>query len=117
MKCGTGAGALEDEQGNLSGMCAAECDSRCNPVTNDGCDPGSTCDFADTSSGFACYPPPNEAALCAACDNSAGPFCQGGMACLGGKCARFCCDDSDCGTGKCDKSLFEDDEVGACVAK
>lgn len=87
----------------------------CNPVTNAGCDTaaGEACDFS--ADGFTCYPAPNDAALCGACDQSAGPYCAGGMTCPGDKCAKFCCNDGDCGAnGKCDTTLTGMD-VGLCV--
>jgi hypothetical protein len=79
----------------------------CNPVTNAGCEgAGQACD-ANNQGGFNCFDPPNDAALCAACDASAGPFCVAGATCIGeppaATCAKYCCDDGDCGDGTCIK--------------
>ena len=82
----------------------------CNPVTNAGCAAGEECDGdVDNSNdliGFICYPPPNTAKVCDTCDDMNGPYCGGGLTCVGvsattSVCARFCCSDADCGTGKC----------------
>jgi hypothetical protein len=77
----------------------------CNPVTNGSCAATDECDGdADSngnSLGFVCFPGPNTATLCGACDNSAGPFCGGGMTCINEQCAKYCCTDADCGAGKC----------------
>lgn len=87
-------------------------DVACNPVTNEGCEDGSACDAAEE--GFTCYPPPNEVALCEPCGEAEG-WCAPGHVCIGGGCARWCCDDADCGPqGTCDTSVG--DGVGACVA-
>jgi hypothetical protein len=79
----------------------------CNPVTNEGCEEpaGSTCD-ANSEGGFSCFPPPNDVALCEACDAMNGPFCAPGSTCsgqAGTTCARFCCADTDCDDGTCIK--------------
>ena len=83
----------------------------CNPVTNAPCAPGEGCDIETDSSnaviGFICYPGPNTATVCQACDDSKGPTCIGGTTCFGTgssafACAQYCCGDADCGaTGKC----------------
>lgn len=80
----------------------------CNPVTGFGCNlaAGETCDHSDQNGGYACYPPPNNAVLCGACNGSSGPYCKAGMGCSStaqlGKCYRYCCIDADCGvTGTC----------------
>lgn len=99
----------------LDTSCATDCQppSNCNPVTNEGCNAaaGEACDFAQWGS-FACYPAPNDNAICTACGSADG-YCQGGMTCAG-TCAKFCCDDGDCGTGKCD-STNTGGVVGICV--
>lgn len=75
----------------------------CNPITNDGCGTdGSTCDASGNPATFQCFPPPNNAQLCGACDGSKGPYCAPGLHCYGGTCARYCCAGSDCGTGVCE---------------
>ncbi len=93
----------------------------CNPVTSATCatDAGESCDFSQT--GFQCYPPPppNTAALCAACDPQNGPECAPTSTCIatpnGNECARFCCTDADCTPGKCDTTTFQSAPLGFCV--
>jgi hypothetical protein len=73
----------------------------CNPVTNDGCMAGETCDL---NGNFKCAAlAGGEAALCGACDNANSQYCGLGMTCDSygdtGKCFRYCCTDADCGTG------------------
>ncbi len=110
---------------------------QCNPVTNQGCQTGEECDtVADDNGnliGFGCYPPPNDAALCATCDNQNGPFCKGGTTCFqtgaadgSSVCAQYCCSDADCGgaAGSCVTSdgnggnIFDPlaPTLGICVA-
>lgn len=86
----------------------------CNPLTNEGCtDAGYACD-ANQSSGFSCFGPPNDRALCATCGQAEG-FCLAGHTCVGGQCGRYCCDDGDCGaSGRCDTSLLAGG-AGVCV--
>jgi hypothetical protein len=75
-------------------------------------------DACDASQdGFVCFPPPNDAMQCDACDNMAGPFCAGGHGCYPEtqKCAKYCCDDADCGSGVCDKEVLGGAEIGFCV--
>jgi hypothetical protein len=100
--------------------CAGPCTPvSCNPVTNEGCDSagGEACDHS--SSGFSCFPAPNDVVQCDVCDEMNGPFCEAGHTCLpDGACAAYCCDDGDCGTGKCDKTLLmADPAIGVCVVK
>jgi hypothetical protein len=85
----------------------------CNPVTNSPCAAADECDGdADNSGnsiGFVCFPGPNDATICGACDNQNGPFCGAGLTCFdfGGAtplCAKYCCTDADCGAGKCTTS-------------
>ena len=87
----------------------------CNPITNEGCaDPGSACDASQD--GFVCFPDGNVQALCEECGVSGSDYCQPGMTCVG-KCARYCCEDTDCGTGKCTKGSFAGSaDVGFCEA-
>lgn len=102
---------------NLSnGSCITLGDAvECNPVTNEGCPAdGSVCDFS--SGGFTCYPPPNDAGLCQACDNTNNIFCGAGLTCANNQCVHFCCADSDCGTGGCDFSFSNGAGYGLCVA-
>lgn len=98
--------------------CAKVCGlQQCNPVTNEPCDTksGESCDF-DGNTGYICYPPPNDAKVCEACDNSNGPYCGPGLSCLqDGGCAHYCCNDGDCGTGTCD--IAKGDTVGVCLHK
>ena len=99
--------------------CAGPCTPvSCNPITNEGCDAagGEACDHS--SSGFSCFPPPNDVVQCDACDEKAGPFCEVGHTCLpDGACAAYCCDDGDCGKGKCDKTIIGNVDIGVCVVK
>jgi hypothetical protein len=101
----------------LQGSCTDQCfaSSECNPVTAEGCDAagGATCDMS-SQGAFACFPPPNDAVVCGACDNQAGPFCGAGMSCFNAKCTHYCCTDADCGTGTCNLSQPVDG-VGICV--
>jgi hypothetical protein len=91
----------------------------CNPVTNAGCTTaGATCDLASDGS-FQCFDPPNDVALCGACDNSAGPFCKPTTHCAQTAtafgCARFCCTNADCTGGTCDTSALGVTGLGLCV--
>jgi hypothetical protein len=87
----------------------------CNPVTNDTCNTaaGEACDLSNGGT-FECFPAPNDVALCGACDNANGPFCLAGSACLGGKCAKYCCDDTDCSEGATCGAKGSDG-VGFCI--
>ena len=92
----------------------------CNAITNAGCDAGGgeTCDF-DQNGGLSCFPPPNDQAVCATCDNGSGPFCQPSEHCVptanGSACARMCCTDSDCTPGHCDTQTLGFAPIGVCV--
>lgn len=108
----------------LSSMCELECTPpappTCNPVTGDTCDlaSGEACDLGDDGMGgasFQCFPAPNDVALCGACDNSNGPFCEQGYHCDTDTCAKYCCTDADCGAGNVCDFVFEPDfAVGLC---
>lgn len=90
-------------------------DVLCNPVTNEGCNEfGAVCDHAE--SGFACITHPYGTELCGSC--GATGWCASGHTCVEGRCARYCCDNSDCGSGHCDTTLQPgtDFPVGVCVA-
>ncbi|HTJ81170.1 MAG TPA: hypothetical protein VL400_05580 [Polyangiaceae bacterium] len=86
------------------GACLADFEAQghdCNPVTNEGCMAGETCDL---SGNFKCLPlTGTEAAVCGACDNFNDQFCGVGLTCDSysdtGKCFRYCCTDADCGSG------------------
>ncbi|APR81212.1 Tryptophan synthase alpha chain [Minicystis rosea] len=117
-----GNAAYEGYTTCASTSCSDPCTpkSSCNPVTNEGCNAagGEACDL-NSSGVFVCFPPTNDAALCAACSNgSAGPYCKAGTHCAedanGGKCTAYCCTDEDCGTGKCDMSAMPSG-VGVCT--
>jgi hypothetical protein len=88
----------------------------CNPVTNQGCSPGSGCDRLND--GFVCFPSASEP-VCGKCNPNTGPFCGGGLTCdPNGKCIKLCCDSSDCGGSTCDKSVVLGPSaglLGACV--
>jgi hypothetical protein len=100
-------------------MACAPAPPSCNPVTNVGCMPGSACDFQgdmNNQTTFGCWmpPPPNTVPICGACDDK-NTACAGGLTCLAGQCAKFCCDHDDCGpdAGECASThLFG---VGICV--
>jgi len=73
----------------------------CNPVTNDGCMPGETCDLG---TNFQCSPlTGTETSVCGQCDNANDEYCGLGLTCDSyadkGKCFRYCCTDEDCGAG------------------
>jgi len=99
-----------------AGSCGAPSDTSgvCNPITNEGCAAGESCDISPN--GFVCYDSGNTHAICEDC-GAAGDnvFCVEGLTCIG-KCAKFCCDDGDCGDGTCQKGAFmANPEVGYCV--
>jgi hypothetical protein len=71
----------------------------CDPTDPNACGKGETCDIDGSTGEFACFPPPNDAHLGDACDNSQGPFCSAGLACDQGTCKQYCCDDSICAAG------------------
>jgi hypothetical protein len=92
----------------------------CNPVSQDGCDSsaGEACDVNLQSSSFQCYDPPNDNMLCTACNQVDG-WCEPGLTCVLGFCAKYCCDDGDCSAGgECNKGMYAtigDGEVGVCL--
>jgi hypothetical protein len=128
---GTGAGGDAGSAGSAGAVSGDGCDApasppskgacfpigpdtgTCNPVTNEGCKEGETCDGGPK--GFECYPPPNDSKICESCNNQGGPFCGAGLACVSGKCAKYCCDDTDCGGGSCNKE--EGAPLGVCGVK
>lgn len=74
--------------------------TNCNPITGAECTgAGEACD--NNGDVYGCYPPPNDATLCGACDNS--NFCANGLTCVptsdagDGACVKYCCTDADCG--------------------
>jgi len=71
----------------------------CDPVSNSGCSSGYACDVNNDNS-VQCFSPPNEQGLYDYCDNSNGPFCQGGLACWDGVCRQRCCSSDDCDPGE-----------------
>ena len=88
----------------------------CDPVTNGGCASGQVCDIGQK--GFECHQPTSATVgLCDECSRDKG-LCGGGLTCIG-KCAKYCCDNSECGSGKCDKSIMNDPDlpIGICVVK
>ncbi|MDW8251070.1 MAG: hypothetical protein RMJ98_17385, partial [Myxococcales bacterium] len=95
-----------------------EAPHQCNPVTNEGCDTaaGEACDFG--INGFQCYPAPNTLGLCEKCGGEDELSCKGGLTCAGGKCARFCCNDSDCGGGFCNTTTGTGvKDLGVCTPR
>jgi hypothetical protein len=106
----------------------------CNPVTNEPCPSGQTCDTTSDANGnlngLACYPGNNVAKLCDLCSNAEGQLCAAGLTCadVGAAltaCARFCCSDADCGSGRCAQADAEGNALfaglaaglGECAAK
>lgn len=102
----------------------------CNPVTQEPCAPTEACDrvqpFPGTVSGFFCFPPPNETAICESCNTNVGRTCEAGLTCVDdtgalpatdGLCGRYCCDDEDCGTGVCLKGTYAPaaPDLGVCA--
>lgn len=87
---------------NASDAGAASCyggHGSCDPTDANACGKGETCDINGGTGLFECFPPPNDAQLGEACDNSMGPFCAAGLACDQGTCKQYCCDDSICAAG------------------
>jgi hypothetical protein len=93
-----GAGVGGQGVGGSSGNCYAG-QGTCDPLTPGSCGAGEACDIG--MSGFECFPPPNDAQIGGACDNSAGPYCTNGAACVMMVCAEYCCSDADCGGKTC----------------
>src|SRR5262245_2362019 len=70
------------------------------PGTNEGCTGGAACDINAMETGFECFAANvSTEAICAACNNSMGPWCQPGLTCYSGEnfCRKWCCTDADCG--------------------
>lgn len=101
-----------------NGSCVAmvgEAPFTCNPVTGMPCDTGNghACDFNFQNSSLVCYAPPNTKKTCEVCGTDPNSYCSPGNTCVGGQCARFCCDDNDCSaTGKCEPAALEGLSVG-----
>lgn len=73
----------------------------CNPTVPKDCgDNGEACDLTDTT-GFQCFPSPNDAKLGEGCNQENGPFCAHGLGCDNDTCAAFCCVDADCPSNDC----------------
>ncbi len=98
----------------VTGKCIAA--GTCDPVKNGCTGSGEACDIgSDGAAG--CFPPPNDVAAGGACDNTNGPFCQGGYHCgANATCQKFCCSASDCGSGKACTPLgiVPTDAIGIC---
>lgn len=93
------AGPLPPRFSGLPLGCWVPRNSFCNPANNDGCEPDEACDLSEEPSGrpiIMCFPPPATEPLGAACNNSTGPFCQGGLRCMSGRCMDTCCSDAEC---------------------
>jgi len=74
----------------------------CNPITNEGCEPGETCDYG-LSEYFECTLIETTAGEGEPCDMHAGPFCHAGWTCdtpgpedTAGVCHKHCCSSDDC---------------------
>jgi hypothetical protein len=79
--------------------CVNQASWACNPVGKTLCSgAGSACDLSNKGD-LNCFGPPNDAALGAACDVAAGPYCSQGATCVGNICVAYCCTDADCGGG------------------
>ncbi len=79
-----GDGATGSDGGALpSGCWTAE--TECNPLTNEGCSPGNSCDYAEDDSGYkfvvACFGGDNVMGPGDPCDNVNGPFCKPTLHC------------------------------------
>jgi hypothetical protein len=99
----------------------------CNPVTGEPCGERA-CDLwvrDYTDLGYQCIDPTHtnetiastDQPLCGTCSANVGVryLCSPTLACLAGKCARYCCDDGDCGKdGRCEKEGILGG-VGVCV--
>jgi hypothetical protein len=101
--------------------CPLDCNaaSRCNPVTNAPCDTqGAQCMPGNGSFNgysYTCGQVLSNTKVCDACSD-----CGPTQICLGGSCARYCCNDADCGAGgTCNTSIDPSitfDGIGICVA-
>lgn len=128
---------IEDNCAAQRDACFADAPSviKCNPVTQDGCNPNQgneRCDYITmpesdiltfaprTVIGFQCKLETNNADQCTACNYNFGSQtkCEKGNTCVDpggnlvpeGTCGRYCCDDADCGTGgvgSCQKGAFD----------
>jgi hypothetical protein len=87
---------------------------QCNPLTNENCGPGTTCDALD--GGFACRAMASAPGdVCQPCVSS--DACGAALTCFG-SCFRFCCSHDDCGGGQCYKKPFPGSlltAVGVCI--
>ena len=102
---------------NADGGAAPGCyagQGACEPTNATSCGKGETCDLNGGTGMFQCFPPPNDALLGEPCDNGAGPFCAQGLACNGGFCSAYCCDDSICAAGE---TCQETGTVGSVTIK
>jgi hypothetical protein len=106
--------ACEDPPAEPDATCVPELGwpgFKCNPITNDGCEPGEACDRG--GSEYMCFP--SESSMrgpCELCGYSALDGCQAGLSCVG-KCARYCCTSADCGSGGfCDPRPLENGFLG-----
>lgn len=86
----------------------------CNPLTNEGCDgaAGWACDLS--TEGPQCFEPPNSQKLGESCNNSNGPFCEGGGHCDKSVCAAFCCSSEDCAEGDECEAIGSEGSLGVC---
>ncbi len=86
----------------------------CDPLDPDACPDGAHCSFADAVGNLGCVPDlEGDGAPGDVCVDDAG--CAGSAHCVGGKCAPFCCPESDapCNTilgGECGSRLNGDEE-------
>jgi len=109
---GTSTGSTRNADGGTAPLTCFGGLGACDPTNPNACGKGETCDINGGTGLFECFPPPNDAHLGDACDNSQGPFCSAGLACDQGTCKTYCCDDSICAAGTtCQKT----GEVGSIV--
>jgi hypothetical protein len=114
---GAGGGGVGAGGSGTGALCASKATWACDPVSPTAlCGAaGSACDIDQTMKP-ACFTPPNDAALGAACDNKNGPFCVQGATCAGGTCQKYCCANSDCSGGNvCQPYPASGTDLGLCA--
>ena len=94
-----------------AGMC--EVDNDCNPVSNTGCPAGAGC-FVIQNEETACATAGGSTTFCSAANH-----CQGGRACLDGRCRKICTPGSDfqCAVDEVCASIVGWSTYGACYER
>lgn len=84
---------------------------QCDPMTNDGCTEGTTCDMAknDQGYGFVCFPT-GTVEEGGACNGVSGPWCKPTLHCGTDKCVKFCCTAAECPGSSC--GMYDPAKVG-----